>query len=152
MTTMMIENVSEYANKGKAFEQSLRYALGGTMESGNSLAFDKGSDYEPLHLSIKSESFTLASANVMRSKTFEGQVNEFFERTASKRFAYVANSLKVYNMTAREFRQFVNQFCSFSQESKKNGGGYKVRMRSESKAVIEWLEKTSKRYEKGIDK
>lgn len=148
MKTMVIENVSNYENKGKAYEQSLRYFLGGTMEKGDSLAFDKGSDYEPLHMSIKSESFTLASANVMKSTTFEGQVNEYFERVASKRFAYVANTLKVYDMTAREFKEFVNRFCSFQQESAKNGGGYKVRMRSESKAVMEWLEKVAKRYEK----
>lgn len=140
MVTKILENVSTARNNGIRMEQNLRYALTGHMaDRHDSTPFDKGSDIEELHMSVKSAKATLVAASMMSAKTFEGQVEEYFSRVASKAFAYVTKDNVAYIMNATEFRAFVEKFGSFQQESEKNGGGYKVRLKSESKALLNWL-------------
>lgn len=141
MTTMTIKHISNYtSNWGHACEQDLIYALCGEIRPHDSGAFDKGSDYEEEHLSIKSQGFSLASAKLMTATTFDGQIEEYFIRTASTKFAYVTLDSRAFFMNAEEFKEFLYRFCRFTPESSSHGGQYKVRMRKESKAVISWLE------------
>ena len=43
-------------------------------------------------------------------------------------------------MNAVEFREFLEVFCHMERESEKNGGGWKVRCRAESKKMLKWFE------------
>ena len=66
-------------------------------------------------------------------------VNDYFSRVHSTEFDYVARDFTVYIMNAEEFREFLMTFCYVARESYKNGGKLKVRARSESKRMVEWL-------------
>lgn len=129
-----------YANFGNHAEQTLAFTLTGEIRNHDHLAYTAGSDIPEYHMSVKSEKFTLMSGNLCESQEFDGIVEEFFTKTASKCFAYVTQEMKCFVMNADEFRCFVCQFCGLSRESTKNGGRLKVQMRSESKKVLSWLE------------
>jgi hypothetical protein len=45
----------------------------------------------------------------------------------------------MYIMNPAEYAEFVNRFSSVTYDSKKNGGGVKLRLKSESKAMMAWL-------------
>lgn len=140
MTIKNIQPISTARNAGDRCQQDLEKALTGNMTTiHDSVRFDKGSDIETLQMSVKSARATLAAASTMTATTFEGQVDEFFARTASTAFAYVTKTYTAYIMNATEFRAFVEKFGSWQRESEKNGGGYKIRFRSESKSLLNWL-------------
>jgi hypothetical protein len=42
-------------------------------------------------------------------------------------------------MNKVEYLEFCEMFTTLTRESQKNGGGEKMRLKSESKAMIEWL-------------
>ena len=139
MTTIQTANISTYANAGARAEQNLIYAICGQTRAHDSVPFDKGSDYPEWHLSIKSSRFTLASGNLMKSTTFDGQIEEYFERTASKVWAYVAENGIAYIMNETEFRAFLTTFGKFERDSERNGGKNKIRFPRETKAIMQWL-------------
>lgn len=139
MVTKILDYVSQAKNSGDRAEQDLRHMLTGKMLKHDATPFDKGSDIEEFHMSVKSARATLVSAGLMQATTFEGQVDEYFQRVASTAFAYVTKSNVAYIMNAHEFRAFIETFGSFQRESEKNGGGYKIRFKSESKALLNWL-------------
>lgn len=129
----------QYNNFGLHAEQTLAYTLTGEIRSHGKLSYMDGSDIPEFHMSVKSSGFSLMSGNLCQNQDFDGIVEEFFSNTASSSFAYVTQSMECFVMNAEEFRCFVCQFCGLSKESKKNGGRCKVRMKSETKAVLEWL-------------
>lgn len=100
--------------------------------------FNEGSDIEPLKMSVKSARFTLAST--LHGDTKEEKITDYFERTASTSWAYVARNGNIYIMNKTEFTELLNQFCSLQRASTKNGGQMTVRMRTETKKMREWLE------------
>ena len=140
MTTMAINSVSTLSNAGQARQQDLTYALTGEIRKPDSVPFDMDSDIPEFSISVKSSRFTLASASALSATTFDGQLNEFSERVHSEKFAYVTKDNMVYIMDKVEFLDFCHEFCGWEQESKKNGGAYKVRCRKESKRMIKWLQ------------
>ena len=140
MTTMAINSTSTLSNAGQARQQDLTYALTGEIRKPDSVPFDMDSDIPEFSISVKSSRFTLASASALSATTFDGQLNEFSERVHSKKFAYVTKNNMVYIMDKVEFLDFCHEFCGWEQESKKNGGAYKVRCRKESKRMIKWLQ------------
>ena len=139
MTTIQTKNISTYTNAGARAEQNLIYTICGQVRAHDSVPFDKGSDYPEWHMSIKSSRFTLASGHMMKSTTFSGQIEEYFERTASKVWAYVTEQGTAYIMNETEFRTFLYTFGKFEQDSTRNGGKYKVRFPRETKAMLAWL-------------
>lgn len=139
MTTMTITNISAYTNWGHACEQSLAYALTGEIRAHDSVPFDMDSDIPEYGMSVKANRFTLASAKVLTGDTWEEMINNFFQMTASKVFAYVTKEMVAYMMNADEFREFLLLFTFLDKESTKNGGGYKVRAKEESKKMLAWL-------------
>ena len=139
MTTIQTTNISTYTNAGARAEQNLIYTICGQIRAHDSVPFDKGSDYPEWHMSIKSSRFTLASGHMMKSTTFSGQIEEYFERTASKVWAYVTEQGTAYIMNETEFRTFLYTFGKFEQDSTRNGGKYKVRFPRETKAMLAWL-------------
>ena len=135
----VVEIERKYKNFGQHAEQALAYTLTGQLRTHDHVSFMNGSDIPEYEMSVKSAKFSLMNGNLCESQEFDGIVEEFFAKTASKCFAYVTQQMECYVMDANEFRQFINLFCGVARESTKNGGRRKVQMRSESKRVIEWL-------------
>lgn len=129
-----------YNNFGQHAEQAVAFTLTGEIRSHGKLPYDAGSDIPEYFMSVKSSKFSLMSGNVCEAQDFEGIVEEFFRKTASRYFAYVTQDMECFVMDVQEFRNFVHQFCILSRESTSNGGRNKVQMRKESKKVLRWLE------------
>ena len=139
MTTINTISISTYTNAGERAEQNLIYTICGQIRPHDSVPFDKGSDFPEWHLSIKSARFSLASGRMMNATTFDGQIEEYFERTASKVWAYVTETGIAYIMDETEFRTFLYTFGKFERDSTRNGGQYKVRFPKETKVMLAWL-------------
>lgn len=140
MTHIKVTEIErQYANFGNHAEQCLTYMLTGELRTHDHIRYDKGSDIPEFHMSVKSAKFTLMSGRLCESQDFDGIVEEFFQKTASEQFAYVTQDMVAYIMTATEFKEFIYNFCRLERESSQNGGRYKVKMRMESKKVIEFL-------------
>lgn len=140
MYTITCKHITRtYPNGGQHKEQALAFTVTGELRKHDSVPFDKGSDIPELHMSVKSDHATLASARLMHGKTFAEQLDEFFQRAASEWFAYVTDEEIAYVMNPTEFREFVATFGKWERESSKNGGGYKIRLGHEGAAMLRWL-------------
>lgn len=140
MTKIEITMLNNYANHGQDAEQSLAYALCGEIRQHDNVRFDRGSDIPEFHMSVKSAKASICHGGSLKATDFDGMVDEFFERVASEKFAYVAKNSIAYIMSKEMFKQFVKEFASIGRESKKNGGKQKLRLNSESKRMMAWLE------------
>lgn len=138
MTVITISSTVEviYKNRGQQAEYALATTLGISNKAGN-LPFDKGSDIEELHMSVKSSHFSLASKLV--GDTLEEKINDYFDRVASDKFAYVTEENLAYIMDKSEFRNFLNEFGVLERASSKNGGHLLAKGRTESRRMREWL-------------
>lgn len=135
-----VEMERTYKNNGSHCEQLLAYTLTGEMRTHDSVPFDKGSDIPEFGgISVKSSHATIVSGALMHSETKSEQIAEYFERTASTVFAYVAENAIAYLMNRTEFCAFLNQFVRMERESSKNGGKMKMRLPAENRKMIEWL-------------
>ena len=61
------------------------------------------------------------------------------ENDAAVGYIYITAELVAYTMSKAEYLEFATQFATLTRESAKNGGAEKLRFKSESKALIEWL-------------
>lgn len=140
MTTATCVQINRhYANFGAHAEQMLIFTLLGVVRKHDNVPFDIDSDIPEFQMSVKSSGATLASASRMVATTWEGQIDEYFQRVHSEQFAYVAQDGRYFIMNADEFRQFLLLFSSFERDSLKNGGRYKVKFRKESKKMLNWF-------------
>lgn len=137
MYTFKIANLNISHNAGINAEQSLRYFLHGYTTAHDSRRFDEASDID--NISVKSAHFTLVQGGLLNGSELEPMVDDYFSRVHSTEFAYVARDFTVYMMNAKEFREFLMAFCTVERDSYKNGGKLKVRARSESKKMMNWL-------------
>lgn len=137
MRTLKITNLNISHNAGINAEQSLRYFLHGYTTAHDSRRFDEASDID--NISVKSAHFTLVQGGLLNGSELEPMVDDYFSRVHSTEFAYVARDFTVYMMNAEEFREFLMTFCTVERDSYKNGGKLKVRARSESKRMMNWL-------------
>lgn len=128
-----------YKNFGKHAEQALAYTLTGEIRKADCVPYNVDSDIPEYHMSVKSRGFSLMSGNLCRAQDFEGIVNQYMGEVASKCVAYVAQNMVAYVMDMEEFREFLYLSCGLCRESTRNGGRIKVKMRSESKKVLAWL-------------
>lgn len=112
----------------------------GKIRKHDHVPFDKDSDIPEIKASVKSSNFTLASANVLAGETFDEQWSDYKKRVHSSLFVYVTKTGLAYEMTLKEFEEFVLLFCGFERESQKNGGGMKIRCRKETKKMLKWFE------------
>ena len=103
--------------------------------------FDKGSDIEPLCMSVKSNGCSLACVYRQDKETAKAEIiAEYFERVHSIRWAYVIrteNRFDIYEMDANEFRLFVEQFSGLSRETGKPY--YKLKIRT-TNTMVKWLQ------------
>lgn len=137
MYTFKIANLNISHNAGINAEQSLRYFLHGYTTAHDNRRFDKASDID--NISVKAARFSLAQGGLLNGSTLETMVNDYFSRVHSTEFAYVDRCFIVHIMNAKEFREFLMAFCTVERDSYKNGGKLKVRARSESKKMMNWL-------------
>lgn len=93
------------------------------------------------NISVKSAHFSLLSATMTKGMTSFDEIWRFYiDNTHSNTWAYVTEDFQVFEMNKAEFETFVYKFCALDRESSKNGGGVKIRCKSESKALLKWLE------------
>lgn len=138
MTKIKIERISTYKNNGLRSEQDYIYTVSGQVVPHDSGRYDMGSDYGTKQ--IKSDGASLASGNLFSMDTFDEILAEYLAKSHSDSYVYVARTDWAYEMDAELFEIFVRTFGSLQKESAKNGGKSKIRLRHESKKMLNWLE------------
>jgi hypothetical protein len=134
---------SEKQARGTVREWALCLAYGIERKTHDNLPYYKGSDIEVdgLNISVKAARFTLMAGSLCEGREdFDGIWNLYESKVHSDTFAYVTENGIAYMMNLSEFKQFVYATCGTERESEKNGKAMKIKMRSESRKVLEWLE------------
>lgn len=129
-------------NRGKNWEISLDNHMGGNRTKGDNLSCAEGADmtWNGLEVSVKSARFTLMSGSLAKDcNGFDEIFARYTEIDKSDVVVYVTNDGDAYMMNHDEFKEFVYRFCGMERESKRNGGYWKIKARSESKAMLNWL-------------
>lgn len=119
--------VTLYKNHGNNAE----YACGafyGVEATPNNRSHKLGGDV--LGFQVKS-----ARATVCEGLDFSAYLAE----DAADSFIYVTKSFKGYVMSRSEYAEFINQFAAPALSSKKNGEKPVLRLRHESRKMLEWL-------------
>ena len=143
MTTITLTTIERtYANNGQHAEQTLAYALTGEIRAHDNVPFDKGSDIESEHMSVKSDRASLAR---LYGATKEEVLSKFFAQCASQFFAWGYDKdgeMTEYIMDKVEFYDFCMEFGAIGVESsaKANEKGYKVRFNTTSKTMLKWFD------------
>jgi hypothetical protein len=118
-----------YKIAGQQAERAYRYTVTGRLEKADNLPHTAGGDCEGVQ--VKS-----ARATVCKGLDLEAYLNE----DGAKAYAYVIKDFsKAYVMTRALYVEFIKAFGTVDRESDKNGGGVKIRLKHESKAMLEWL-------------
>ena len=120
--------VRQYKNNGQHMEQWTRFTLTGEIAKADNLAHDKGADC--LGYQIKSARATVCKGTDIRAYLATDMATEYIYATADG-IAYV--------MTRVEYIEFVEMFGTVTRESTANGGAEKIRLKSESVALLAYL-------------
>lgn len=128
--TLSREFARTYRNNGQHLEQWTRYTLTGEIAKADNLAHDKGADC--LCYQIKS-----ARATVCKGR----DLLAYLATDKATAYIYATLSGVAYIMSKTEYVAFIGEFGTVTRESTKNGGGEKIRLKHESAALLEWLEK-----------
>ena len=119
-----------YSNNGQHAEQVVKYNLLGTIEKADNTPYYKSGDIG--NLQVKSARATICKGL---------DLDKHLARDKATKYGYVtADFLRMYIMTKQEYREFCIEFSTITRESQKNGGQEKLRLKSESRALLEWLE------------
>ena len=128
MTKFQFTYLNNYTNHGQNAEQSVRYTLTGVIEKADNIAHDKGADC--MHYQIKSARATICKGT---------DIKAYIEQDKATAFIYATKDGQAYVMTIEEYIEFVTVFGTVTRESSKNGGAEKIRLKSESVALLEYL-------------
>ena len=120
--------VRQYKNNGQHMEQWTRFTLTGESAKADNLAHDKGADC--LGYQIKSARATVCKGTDIRAYLATDMATAYIYATADG-VAYV--------MTRIEYIAFVEKFGTVTKESPANGGAEKIRLKSESSALLAYL-------------
>lgn len=124
-----IERKENY-NNGQHAEQVFRYTMCGIICKADNKPATMGGDYEDIQ--IKSARATICKGN---------NIARHLATDKAERYAYVTADFKTaYIMSKVEYLAFATLFATLTRESTKNGGAEKMRLKSESKAMLEWLQ------------
>lgn len=126
--TLATDFVREYANNGQHMEQWTRYTLTGERAKADNLAHDKGADC--MGYQIKSARATVCKGTDIRAYLATDKATAYIYATADG-IAYV--------MSRTEYIAFVEVFGTVTRESSRNGGAVKIRLKSESAALLAYL-------------
>lgn len=121
--------VSDYTNNGQASQQLFAYTLTGERQKADNIPHDKGADV--LHYQVKSARATVCKGTDIRAYLLTDKALEY---------AYVAKNGNAYIMSRTEYIEFVEMFGTVTRESSRNGGAEKIRLKSESVALLNYLE------------
>ena len=127
MKAIQLIDVAErmYTNNGQHLEQIFRYNMNKKICKADNRP---GADYEDIQ--IKS-----ARATICKGTDIESHI----KNDVAKRYVYITKSLVAYEMSKKEYLEFVIKFATLTRESTKNGGQEKMRLKTESKEMLEWL-------------
>lgn len=128
MTTFKFEILNGYRNRGQNIEQSIRYALTGEVCK---------ADNKPATLCGDCGDYQIKSARATICKGFD--IAHHLKADAAKAYIYGTQDGVAYIMTKAEYKEFAEAFGEKTRESKQNGGAEKIRLRHESKALLNWL-------------
>ena len=120
--------VRQYKNNGQHMEQWTRFTLTGEIAKADNLAHNLGADC--LGYQIKSARATVCKGTDIRAYLATDMATEYIYATAEG-IAYV--------MTRVEYIEFVEMFGTVTRESAANGGAEKIRLKSESVALLTYL-------------
>ena len=120
--------VRQYKNNGQHMEQWTRFTLTGENAKADNIAHDKGADC--LGYQIKSARATVCKGTDIRAYLATDKATAYIYATADG-IAYV--------MTRVEYIEFVEMFGTVTRESTANGGTEKIRLKSESSALLAYL-------------
>lgn len=134
--------IDKYRNYGELCEHIAKYYRGIFTEVNPNTSFDKGSDIESEHASIKSSRFGLAN-NFGGAKTRSEAIKYYFKNVASSSFIYVIFNEKTqivteYQMNKSEFGRFIYNFISSYYIH--SDGKTELRARKTTKKMIKWFE------------
>ena len=128
MTTFKFDYLNNYRNHGQNAEQSVRFTLTGEIAKADSLRYDLGADC--LNYQIKSARATVCKGTDLKA---------YLDLDAATAYIYADNGGTAWVMDRAEYEEFCNEFGSIQADSRKNGGELKIRLKSERKAMQEWL-------------
>jgi hypothetical protein len=130
MTIQQLTTIERrYKNNGQEAERVVRYTLTGEDCKADNLEHSFGGDCGSLQ--IKS-----ARATVCKGL----DLNSYLAEDAATEYGYVISDFsRMYVMNVAEYVEFIKAFATATKESQKNGGGEKLRLKHETKAMLEWL-------------
>ena len=129
MTATQYLNIkSEYKNNGQRLEQIARFNLTGELAKADNRKATECGDCNGYQ--IKSARATICKGTDLATH---------IENDAAIGYIYITAELVAYTMSKAEYLEFATQFATLTKESAKNGGAEKLRFKSESKALLEWL-------------
>lgn len=117
-----------YANNGQHLEQCARFFLTGTIAKADNKAHTDGGDVGSLQL--KSARATVCKGN---------DIEKYLATDGATEYGYITKDFVLYTMNRNEYIEFCTVFGTKDRESTANGGGEKIRLKSESKKMLEWL-------------
>lgn len=131
MEKIFLESIERvYNNHGQEAERVFRFTILGELCKADNKPHSAGGDCGDIQ--VKS-----ARATVCKGVN----IQEYLQEDGAQRYAYVVKDFSIaYIMTRALYIDFVNAFGTITRESEKNGGGTKIRLKSESKALLQWLE------------
>ena len=122
--------LNNYANHGQNAEQSIRYHFTGKIEKADNLPHSLGGDC--LNYQIKSARATICKGT---------NLAKYLDEDAATAYIYGTKDGTGYIMNRQTYEKFVKEFGTVTTDSSKNGGGTKIRLKAEGKAMLEWLAK-----------
>lgn len=129
MTTFKFKYLNNYTNHGQNAEQSVRFELTGEIAKADNIRYDLGTDC--LNYQIKSARATICKGTDLRA---------YLELDASTAYIYADNNGTAWVMTKAEYIEFCERFSTVTTDSAKNSNNVKLRLKSEGKAMREWLQ------------
>lgn len=129
METMRLAHIEGYyKNRGQQAERAFRYTMTGRLEHADNL---QGADC--LGIQVKT-----SKASICRGLDIRAHVAQ----DSAEGYAYVLADLSTaYIMSPEEWIVFIDNFGHADRDSNgRNGGGIKIRLKTENKAMRTWLE------------
>ena len=118
-----------YANAGQHAEQVARFTLTGEICKADNIPHEAGGDIG--RLQVKSARASVCAGTDLQS---------YLDKDGATAWGYVmADFSRMFVMDKAEWMAFCEQFGYVTYESQKNGGGEKIRLKSESKKMVQWL-------------
>ena len=126
--TLATDFTRQYRNNGQHVEQWVRYTLTGETAKADNLEHDKGTDC--LTYQIKSARATVCKGTDIRA---------YLATDCATEYIYATTDGIAYVMSRTEYIAFVEVFGTVTRESSRNGGATKIRLKSESVALLTYL-------------